>query len=102
MHMEDNGRELKHLRELIETKHDMSTNALEKALELQAREYMRRLDDLNHEAERLRIMQTTYLPREIYITQHNVVERKIEEIQKLVYIGAGVIMVLQVVLMFLR
>ena len=100
--MEDNGRELKHLRELIETKHDMSTNALEKALELQAREYMRRLDDLNHEAERLRIMQTTYLPREIYITQHNVVERKIEEIQKLVYIGAGVIMVLQVVLMFLR
>ena len=38
----------------------------EKALELQNREVARRLDFLNGEAERLRQMQATYLPREVY------------------------------------
>lgn len=36
------------------------------ALELQATEYERRLSALNHEAEQLRRMQATYLPREVY------------------------------------
>jgi len=36
------------------------------ALSLQAKEYERRLAGLNHEAEQLRRMQATYLPREVY------------------------------------
>ncbi|MFA5409975.1 MAG: hypothetical protein WC343_14475 [Bacilli bacterium] len=40
------------------------------ALRLQAIEYSRRLDGLNHEAQQLKDMQTTYLPREVYDTQH--------------------------------
>lgn len=39
--------------------------ASEKALKIQAQEYERRLENLNHEAERLRLMQETYLPREV-------------------------------------
>jgi hypothetical protein len=37
----------------------------EKALQLQAAEYDRRLNALNHEAEQLKKMQATYLPREV-------------------------------------
>jgi len=36
------------------------------ALKLQAAEYERRLAALNHEADQLRRMQATYLPREVY------------------------------------
>ncbi len=36
------------------------------SLKLQAKEYKRRLNDLNGEAKRLLSMQTTYIPREVY------------------------------------
>ena len=39
---------------------------MDKALQLQAKEYERRLNDLNGEAGRLREMQQTYIPREIF------------------------------------
>jgi hypothetical protein len=38
----------------------------ERALKLQAREYKRRLKDLNGEAGRLRLMQSEYIPREVF------------------------------------
>lgn len=38
----------------------------QKALELQAREYERRLEALNHEADQLKEMQGRYVPREVY------------------------------------
>ena len=41
-------------------------NIREQSLRLQAREYKRRLQDLNGEAQRLRDMQATYIPREVY------------------------------------
>lgn len=40
--------------------------AHDKELKLQAKEYKRRLADLNHEAEQLKDMQATYTPREIF------------------------------------
>ena len=40
--------------------------ALDRALELQAGEYSRRLEGLNHEARQLKDMQSTYVPRETY------------------------------------
>ena len=40
--------------------------ALDKALKLQAKEYHRRLSELNGEASRLREMQSTYIPREVF------------------------------------
>lgn len=38
----------------------------QKALELQAKEYERRLEALNHEADQLKEMQGRYVPREVY------------------------------------
>lgn len=52
------------LRELIE----MRFTLFDKALELQAEEYARRLSDLNGEAGRLREERALFLPREVYQT----------------------------------
>lgn len=49
--------------------------SLEKALELQAKEYERRLDELNGEAGRLHKMQEMYVLREVF-------ERTIDELRK--------------------
>ena len=45
-------------------------DGMEKALKLQAVEYSRRLDALNGEAERLRQMQATFVPRELWQAEH--------------------------------
>lgn len=55
--------ETKHIRELMEER--------DKALKVQAKEYERRLDDLNGEAGRLRHMQETYMPRELSEEKHS-------------------------------
>jgi len=39
---------------------------MDRALQLQAKEYERRLEALNGEAGRLREMQNTYIPREVF------------------------------------
>ena len=44
------------------------------ALRLQAKEYERRLDGLNGEADRLKAMQATYVPADIYGVRHAVLE----------------------------
>lgn len=49
--------------------------ALQKALKLQAKEYARRLTDLNGEAGRLHKMQEQYIPREVF-------DRVIDDIRK--------------------
>lgn len=49
------------------------------ATRLQAKEYERRLDLLNGEAERLRRMQATYLPRESADFRYNELLKKVEE-----------------------
>jgi hypothetical protein len=62
------------------------------ALKLQADEYERRLEILNHEAQQLKDMQTTYIPRETYEISHKSLEMKLENVQKLVYVGLGVVL----------
>ena len=65
--------ETAHLRELLEQRicameklfHERIT-LRDRALELSADEYHRRLDMLNGEAGKLAAMQVTYLPREVY------------------------------------
>lgn len=54
---------------------DERFTATTKALELQAREYERRLHDLNGEAARLRVIQETYIPREVYEVGHKELQR---------------------------
>ena len=50
----------------------------DKALKLQAKEYQRRLKDLNGEAERLRNIQATYIPREVFENSLKTVSDKTE------------------------
>jgi len=89
---------INHLKELMCLKIESN----EKALELQAKEYERRLENLNHEAERLRSMASTYLPRELYEAKNKEIEIKIESLQKIVSIGIGVLLTLQFILHFLN
>ena len=70
----------------------------DKSLLIQAKEYERRLESLNHEAERLRVMQATYLPREVYETHHKELKNKIEALQKLVFVGMGFLLCLELAL----
>jgi hypothetical protein len=64
---------------------DERTSYAEKALRLQAEEYGRRLDALNHEAAQLKQMQTTYLPRETYES-----DQKTKATNKTTYIALGI------------
>lgn len=57
------------------------TASMEKAQRLQHEEYMRRLDDLNHEAERLRQMQLTYVPREVDAERGRKIESSIKTLE---------------------
>ncbi len=56
--------------------------AVEKARELQAIEYSRRLEILNGEASRLRDIQATYVPRELYEQRHDEIGKAITELRR--------------------
>ena len=57
--------------ERLRTKH----HATQKALKLQKKEYERRLEDLNHEAQRLKTMQSQSVSRELF-------DAKIDELRR--------------------
>ena len=63
------------------------------ALKLQAKEYERRLNALNGEAERLRNIQTNYIPREVYDENKKETDIKLEELKsyKDMQIGKSII-----------
>ena len=70
------------------------------ALAIQTKEIERRLEGLNGEAGRLKDMQVTFIPRETYELNHKMLEDKIETIQRIVYIGIGGVLVLELFLKF--
>lgn len=55
-------------------------NALQKALKLQAKEYERRLEDLNGEAGRLKQMKAELTPREVFDNTINEIKEKLDVI----------------------
>jgi hypothetical protein len=63
---------------VIEERIKRIEKATEKALRLQAKEYERRLEILNHEAIQLRDMQAKYVPREVFDSKHYELEQKIQ------------------------
>lgn len=86
----------------IETTFKEKITAAEKALAMQAKEYERRLADLNHEADQLKSMQGTYVQKSIYEIQRTALEEKLEgkinQNSRLLYIGIGIVMALEFVL----
>jgi DNA-directed RNA polymerase len=79
--------------------HDL--DSLEEATNLQAKEYARRLDFLNGEAERLREMQATYVTREMWETNHKAIEVKIDTTTKFMYMALGALLIIEVALRYL-
>jgi len=75
--------------------------AAEKALIMQAKEYDRRLSDLNHEAERLKIMQNTYVSQGVYEIKHQSLVDKIDGNSRLIFIGMGILLCLELLLRFM-
>ena len=53
--------EIQHLKEL----HSQRMDYIEKAIILQAKEYERRLEALNHEGDQLKNMQTSYVSQDV-------------------------------------
>jgi hypothetical protein len=51
---------------------------MEQARKIQAKEYKRRLNDLNGEAKRIRDIQTEYVPREVFDRMINAMNDKIQ------------------------
>jgi len=75
--------------------------AREGALVLQTEEIHRRLNELNGEAERLRQMQATYMPRETYEVQRKDLEQKIEALLQFranlegrMWVAGGIVVIL--------
>jgi hypothetical protein len=71
------------------------------ALALQAREYERRLHDLNGEADRLREMQGQFVKKDVYELGHREVTTRQEWLLKIVYLGLGALMMIEFALKYL-
>jgi hypothetical protein len=68
--------------ERIEEQTNLKFESQNKALLIETKEIARRLEILNGEAERLRSMQETYLPREVYETEHRELRKKVDGIEE--------------------
>ena len=86
------------LREYIEriiAEHERST---QQALALAAKEYERRLEVLNGEAERLKQMQSSYVSQDAYDGRHREIEVRLTYIERLVWMGLGAVTVIGTVI----
>lgn len=66
---------------VLEERQKKDVEAAFQALHLQFEEYQRRLNILNGEAERLREMQATYLPREVWDNNLLIVRKELDELK---------------------
>jgi hypothetical protein len=69
--------EYNRLREYI----DIQLLSLDKARQLQAKEYERRMENLNHETEQLKAMQQKYIRRETYDQKMDNIEKDLRELR---------------------
>lgn len=88
--------DLDHYKEVISLKFAES----EKALQIQATEYERRLEVLNHEAAQLKDMQSTYVSRDLFDATIKEISAKHESTRETVLIGTGVFIALQIGMAF--
>lgn len=67
---------------ILEERLKQQKEASEKALILQANAYEKHLAALNHEADQLKSMQSTYIPREVYERDNMEVQGKLDKLTK--------------------
>ena len=89
--------ETEHLREMVNEKF----KAVDGLLALAKQEVERRLDLLNHQAEQLKDMQATYVPREVYDRRHMEIEARLANLEKLIWKAIGGVTVLGTVIQIL-
>ncbi len=98
---------LAHLREVM----DLRIQAADKALVMQAAEYQRRLDELNHAAQRLTAMQERFVSSDVYRVEHRALmdhmeradaalTKDVKALEKLVWGIAGTMGMLQLLAHF--
>jgi len=79
---------------------------LKLALDLQAKEYERRLTDLNHKEEKynaqLNNIQQSYLTKSEFDKDHALLIVKVEYMQKIIWIIVGIGLLLEVGLKFIK
>ena len=96
--MARNGDDLISLRDFVEEKF----KALEKATDLADANLKIRLDNLNEWRGQNRDERACYLTRSEYEAKHLLLEQKIESVQKMLYIGLGIFLVVEVLLRFVK
>ena len=86
--------ELGHIRELMALR--------DKAMELQAKEYERRLAMLNHEADQLKSMQINYMPREVAEKNYESLNARVGAVEKSLWRISGALAIVYIVIQFLQ
>lgn len=90
-------REIKH----IEDKHMIVTKENSRAVSNAKLEMDRRLAGMNEFREQLNKQSHTFLTRNEYDAKHQLVVQKVDMLSKLVYIGIGMVLILEVVFRFI-
>ena len=75
---------------------------LEQATQIYTKEIERRLTLLNGEETRLRNIQLTYLPREIYEANNKLLSDRVDFLTKIIFIGLGGIGMLEIILRLVK
>ena len=86
--------ELKSLRLLVETVRQADL----KALELQAREYERRLEELNHAHTKAAVKDATFVTRDLHDREFARVDKEAALLARIVWVGVGILMIGEAVL----
>ena len=86
--------ELKSLRLLVETVRQADL----KALELQAREYERRLEELNHAHTKASVKDATFVTRDLHDREFARVDKEAALLARIVWVGVGILMIGEAVL----
>ena len=86
--------ELRFLRTLIEATRQGDM----RALELQAREYERRLEELNHAHTKASVKDATFVTRDLHDREFARVDKEAALLARIVWVGVGILMIGEAVL----
>ena len=89
--------ELAHIREVF----GLQTKLTERALELQAKEYERRMENLNNENGRILAAQSASVNLDVWRVEHKALEQRIEWLRNMVYMAGGGLMVIEFLIRYL-
>lgn len=93
-----NNQRIKDVEEEVNIKFD----ARDKALELQSKVYNQRIDSLNEWRAQNKDERDSYLTRIEYEAKHQLLENKMESMQKIIWLALGALIVIDYIIKFLK